>query len=264
MRFFIFLIIFMVISTKVFALEHSDLTITLKDLKHSSKDDELEVNFELSLEPKNTDITDYNLDFEIDYDKSVDAYDKTTVKETEITFDWQYEHKKLFPYFSYTNSFEYTRKKEAHFYEKENDYKIGLIGIKCHIYNDNDISEFSLMYTPIYNYSSYGKMNYADNTFSQQIDRSILQRLKLTLNFSLLETKLNIGNEIKWDKISKLNKELASEGETNFNWDFTIDYQLTEHISIGMEYILDRDSQRKTQGMDETEYITNFRFSIHL
>lgn len=237
----------------------------LDTLSYKSLDGELEVDWSLEIGNVDQDKIEYLLKYSHTYDKQVDLFSKTAVRETSVNISQEFDVNKVFGHIGYTSDLSLQKTKENDIYVQKYNAELAPLGVKWDIYENDSLTELSFSYLPTYNYLEHYDPDvddFGNPVVNKIVERSLLHVFRF--NIGVTVGNFTFREEAKWKEIKPYDKANAANRDFIFSNKFSIAYALNDYISISYKNEILVDKRRKeVQDLPSTDHQHNFTFSLN-
>jgi len=219
-----------------------NLDISVDPISFSRRDDEREIDYDVTLSNNNKEKYDFQLEFDHENDSSVDRFTdiRTSSNDADLDIDFSLTPKEGI--FSYTSHYSYERSHEGNFYDKRADITFAPLGLKAlFVANKNIVKELSLSYLPHYHYLKHD-LDYPPG--ETRIERSARHWLSLRFK-ARLSQNVHFKSKLDWTYIDPKDSDIADQTDRIVTVDVKLSYKMNERFSVGYHFEWERDSRQK-------------------
>lgn len=241
-----------------------NLNLSFDPISFSSKDNERDIDYDISLSKLDTSTSDFKIDFHHTLQRTVDAYSNvsTTSNDAVLTIDFSLTPQEGI--FSYTSEYIFEQSHEGSFYDKRYEGTVGPLGLKASFFRKSNIIEtFSLSYLPQYNILKHDVFGSVGQT---RIERSLHHKLALIYIVQLTKN-FNIHSEVDWTYLIPNNDDTANVKDKKLSLDMRLNYTLSDHVSLTYQFRWENDERvSRLFNEEETEstHSLNITYSVDL
>lgn len=237
----------------------------LDTLSYKSLDGELEVDWSLEMGNVDQEKIEYLLKYSHTYDKQVDLFSKTAVRETSINISQDFDVNKIFGHIGYTSELGLVKTKENDIYVQKYNAELAPLGIKWDIYENDSLTELSLSYLPTYNYLEHYDPDVdalGNPIVNKIVERSLLHVFRFKIGVTV--GRFTFAEKAKWKEIKPFDNANAANRDFIFSNEFSITYALNDYMSVSYKNDVLVDKRRKeVQGLPSTDHQHNFSFGLN-
>ncbi|MFT6067970.1 MAG: hypothetical protein ACJAT2_002539 [Bacteriovoracaceae bacterium] len=241
------------------------LQANLDTLSYKSLDKELEVDWSLEFGNVDQENIEYLLKYSHTYDRQVDLFSKTVVRETSVNISQEFDVNKILGHVGYTSDLSLIKTKENDIYVQKYNAELAPLGIKWDIYENDTLTELSLSYLPTYNYLEHYDPDVdalGNPVVNKIVERALLHVFKFNIGVSY--GNFTFTEEARWKEIKPFDKANAANRDFLFTNEIKLSYALNDYMSISYKNSVLVDKRRKeVQDLPSTDHQHNFSFGLN-